>query len=210
MHGYIYIDRPLVHVPDGSHHHSVDDIYIAPGGRDATLRQLASMPAQAHRRAPGHLAGADPPSPSQAVRRTGESLNPPYLFPRGGGLSNSPPRGGGFPYGAPYQRSRPLAPLEGAPGPRAPRSAARFARRLRLPSPPLLSFTCPPPRPPVRPTPPPRQLAPHAPLPRAAKHRRPPLVPGLGERGPPVAHGCVGTGVPGVPTARVTLPGPPP
>lgn len=34
-------------------------IYIAPGGPDATPRQLASMSARAHRRAPGHLAGAD-------------------------------------------------------------------------------------------------------------------------------------------------------
>jgi hypothetical protein len=64
---------------------------------------------------------------------------------------------------------------------RAPR-ASRLAlgRPLRAPASPPLHFTCPPPRPPVRPTPPPRQLAPHAPLPRAAKHRRPPLARGWG------------------------------
>lgn len=207
---YIYIDRLVVHVPGGENHHGVDDIYIAPGGPGATRHQLASMPARAHRRAPDPLAGAVNPLPPcrglspmaplpkppgrrppstpdpPAVRRTGESVKSPYLPPRRG--------------------SSPTPPFQSpgkVPPPRACTPRLALGRPLRAPA-------SPPPHPPVRPTPPPRQLAPHAPLPRAAKPRRPPLAPGLGEGGPPVAHGYVGTGVPGGRTARVALPGPPP
>ncbi|KAJ5859997.1 hypothetical protein N7534_005274 [Penicillium rubens] len=114
---------------------------------------------------PGKVAPFDPRPP--AVRRTGESPRLPK-------------------------------PREGAPAPcvhpapRASRSAARFARRLRLhltPSTSPAGAANSPRRANWRPTPP---------LPRAAKPRRPPLAPGLGEGGPPVAHGYVGTGVPGV------------
>ena len=157
---YIYIDRLVVHVPGGENHHGVDDIYIAPGGPDATRHQLASMPARAHRRAPDPLAGAVNPLPPcrglspmaprgsglalyaplpkppgrwppstpdpPAVRRTGESVKSPYLPPRRGSSPTPPPK------------PRLPKPREGAPAPcvhpapRASRSAARFARRLRL------------------------------------------------------------------------------
>ncbi|KAJ5451808.1 hypothetical protein N7530_013042 [Penicillium desertorum] len=99
--------------------------------------------------------------PARAHRRAPDHL--------AGAVPNPPCRGLAL-YGPPTK-----AP--GAPPVRAPR-ASRLARRLRLPSTsPALH-----PRPPVRPTPPPRQLAPHAPLPRAAKHRRPPS-PGAGGGG---------------------------
>ncbi|KAJ5453269.1 hypothetical protein N7530_012990 [Penicillium desertorum] len=128
------------------------------------------------------------PLPPQAVRRTGESVKSPYPPPRRGGLFTDPPLGEGACSEAPPPPSK----AEGAPPVRAPR-ASRLARRLRLPS------TSPALHPARRcgQLPPPRQLAPHAPLPRAAKHRRPPLARGWGRGGPPVAHGYVGTGVPG-------------
>ncbi|KAJ5260692.1 hypothetical protein N7505_009042 [Penicillium chrysogenum] len=118
------------------------------------------MPARAHRRAPDPLAGAVNPLPPcrglspmaprgsglalyaplpkppgrwppstpdpPAVRRTGESVKSPYL----------PPRRGSSP--TPLPKPRLPKPREGAPAPcvhpapRASRSAARFARRLRL------------------------------------------------------------------------------
>ncbi|KAJ5180985.1 hypothetical protein N7449_012536 [Penicillium cf. viridicatum] len=69
-------------------------------------------------------------------------------------------------------------------------------------------LNCPPARPPERPTPPPRQLAPHALL-LGARSRRWPPRPGTGEG---TACGCGWRGRWGYrgPTARVTLPGPPP
>ena len=224
---YIYIDRLVVHVPGGENHHGVDDIYIAPGGPDATRHQLASMPARAHRRAPDPLAGAVNPLPPyrglspMAPRGSGLALYAPLPKPSGRRPPSTPDppavRRTGEPVKSPYlpprrgssptppPKPRLPKPREGAPAPcvhpapraRPPASRAGFASTS-------------PPHPPVRPTPPPRQLAPHAPLPRAAKPRRPPLAPGLGEGGPPVAHGYVGTGVPGGRTARVALPGPPP
>ncbi|KAJ5247936.1 hypothetical protein N7524_012538 [Penicillium chrysogenum] len=75
-------------------------------------------------KAPGKVAPFDPRPP--AVRRTGESVKSPYL----------PPRRGSSP--TPLPKPRLPKPREGAPAPcvhpapRASRSAARFARRLRL------------------------------------------------------------------------------
>ncbi|KAJ5451764.1 hypothetical protein N7530_012998 [Penicillium desertorum] len=94
-----------------------------------------------------------PPFPPQAVQRTGESVKSPYPPPRRGGLFTDPP-GEGACSGAP-----PPSEAEGAPRACTPGLAPR------APASPPLHFTCPPPRPPVRPTPPPRQLAPHAPFP---------------------------------------------
>lgn len=100
----------------------------------------------------------------------------------------------------PVRKPRPGSPGKVAP-PEPPRALApRAAPPLQLPSP----------RRPERPTPPPRQLAPCAPHAGARSTTGGALAPGPGDRGPPAARGCVGTGVPGCPTARVTLPGPPP
>ncbi|KAJ5451803.1 hypothetical protein N7530_013037 [Penicillium desertorum] len=170
------------------------------------------MPARAHRRAPDHLAGAvpnppcrglapygpppkppvpgppgkvapfDPPSP-QAVRRTGESVNRHILRPVAG-ASSPTPLGRGAPLPPPPSKAEGAPPCV-HPGPRA--SRAGFASPpLHLPSTPPAGAA----NSPAAPTGAPR------PLPRAAKHRRPPS-PGAGGGGPPVAHGYVGTGVPG-------------
>ncbi|KAJ5837222.1 hypothetical protein N7534_012116 [Penicillium rubens] len=190
------------------------------------------MPARAHRRAPDPLAGAvNPLPPMQGALSNGPpggracSVRPPTKAPgkvapfdprppsRSANwrickiaISSAPSRV----FTDPPPKPRLPKPREGAPAPcvhpapRASRSAARFARRLRLhltPSTSPAGAASSPRRASWRPTPP---------LPRAAKPRRPPLAPGLGEGGPPVAHGYVGTGVPGGRTARVTLPGPPP
>ncbi|KAJ5837249.1 hypothetical protein N7534_012143 [Penicillium rubens] len=163
------------------------------------------MPARAHRRAPDPLAGA---------------VNP--LPPMQGALSNGPPGGGlalpreGGPLRPPTpsrsanwrickiaissapSRPRLPKPREGAPAPcvhpapRASRSAARFARRLRLHLTPSTS--------PAGAASSPRRAnwRPHAPPfpgPRSPAGRPSPR--GWGG-GPPVAHGYVGTGVPGV------------
>lgn len=130
------------------------------------------------------------PHPPQAIERTGKSLGP--LCPP---LRRRAPSGGSPARGASIVPStRPPSPR--GPGPRAP----------------PLSLNCPPPRPrppqpansPVAPT--------GAPRPSSQGREAPPalLAPGLGGGGPPVADGRVGTGAPGRPTARVTLPGPPP
>jgi len=164
------------------------------------------MPARAHRRAPDPLAGAVNPLPP--------CRGPSPLAPRGSGLAlYAPPTkapGKVAPFDPrpptrsanwrickiaissapsrvftdpPFQSPGSLSPGK-VPPPRACTPRLALGRPLRAPA-------SPPPHPPVRPTPPPRQLAPHAPLPRAAKPRRPPLAPGLGEGGPPVAHGYV-------------------
>ncbi|KAJ5453263.1 hypothetical protein N7530_012984 [Penicillium desertorum] len=140
-----------------------------------------------------------PPLPPQAVRRTGESVKSPYPPPRRGGLFTDPPGGGGL-----LQSPPPPSKAEGAPPVRAPR-ASRLARRLRLPS------TSPALHPARRcgQLPPPRQLAPHAPLPRAAKHRRPPLARGWGRGDRRWRMVTWGPACRGGRTARVTLPGPP-
>ncbi|KAJ5451813.1 hypothetical protein N7530_013047 [Penicillium desertorum] len=186
------------------------------------------MPARAHRRAPDHLAGAvpnppmqgacsirpptkapgpwppgkvapfDPPSP-QAVRRTGESVKSPYPPPRRGGPLHRPPWGGGCSEAPPPPSKAEGAPPCVHPGPRA--SRAGFASPpLHLPSTPPAGAANSPAAPTGAPRPP-------FPGPRSTAGRP---RPGLGEGGPPVAHGYVGTGVPGGRTARVTLPGPPP
>ncbi|KAJ5860010.1 hypothetical protein N7534_005287 [Penicillium rubens] len=86
-----------------------------PGERACSVRPLPKPP--------GKVAPFDPRPP--AVRRTGESVKSPYLPPRRGS-SPTPPK------------PRLPKPREGAPAPcvhpapRASRSAARFARRLRL------------------------------------------------------------------------------
>ncbi|KAJ5458782.1 hypothetical protein N7530_010726 [Penicillium desertorum] len=128
---------------------------------------------------PGEGGPLRPPSP-QAVRRTGESVKSPYPPPRRGGLFTDPPGGGGLLQSPPPLLKRKVPPRACTPGlaPRAPAS-------------PPLHFTCPPPRPPVRPTPPPRQLAPHAPFPGPRSTAGRPR-PGPGGGGPPVAHGYVG------------------
>ncbi|KAJ5257307.1 hypothetical protein N7524_008863 [Penicillium chrysogenum] len=120
-------------------------------------------------KAPGKVAPFDPRPP--AVRRTGESVKSPYL----------PPRRGSSP--TPLPKPRLPKPREGAPAPcvhpapRASRSAARFARRLRLHLTPSTS---------------PAGGANSPAAPTGAPR------PGAGGGGPPVAHGYVGTGVPGV------------
>ena len=146
---YIYIDRLVVHVPGGENHHGVDDIYIAPGGPDATRHQLASMPARAHRRAPDPLAGAVNPLPPcrglspMAPRGSGLALyaplpKPPGRWPpstpdppavrRTGESVKSPylpPRRGSSP--TPPPKPRLPKPREGAPAPcvhPAPRAGA--------------------------------------------------------------------------------------
>lgn len=147
-------------------------------------------------KAPGKVAPFDPRPPSRSANWRICKI----------AISSAPSRVFTDP---PFQSPGSLSPGK-VPPPRA--CTPRLAPRARPPASRagFASTSPPPPPPPVRPTPPPRQLAPHAPLPRAAKPRRPPLAPGLGEGGPPVAHGYVGTGVPGGRTARVTLPGPPP
>ncbi|KAJ5451797.1 hypothetical protein N7530_013031 [Penicillium desertorum] len=121
--------------------------------------------------------------PARAHRRAPDHL---------AGAVPNPPCRGLAPYGPP-----PKPPVPGPPGKRkvpppcvhpGPRaSRAGFASPpLHLPSTPPAGAA----NSPAAPTGAPR------PLPRAAKHRRPPR-PGLGEGGPPVAHGYVGTGVPG-------------
>ncbi|KAJ5453292.1 hypothetical protein N7530_012886 [Penicillium desertorum] len=175
------------------------------------------MPARAHRRAPDHLAGAVPNPPCrglalygpptkaprslaprgrwppstppfpQAVRRTGESVKSPYPPPRRGGLFTDPPGGGGCSEAPPPPPSK----AEGAPpcvhpGPRA--SRAGFASPpLHLPSTPPAGAA----NSPAAPT--------GAPRPPSQGREAPPAAPrpGLGGGGPPVAHGYVGTGVPG-------------
>lgn len=98
--GYIYIDGPVVHVPSGSHHHVVvDDIYIyctwgprcdpAPTGQYVRPNP-PPRPRSPRRRRHRSTATAPYPPPHQsprplapqAVGRTGESPNPPYLPPR--------------------------------------------------------------------------------------------------------------------------------
>ncbi|KAJ5837226.1 hypothetical protein N7534_012120 [Penicillium rubens] len=98
--------------------------------------------------------GLSPMAPRGAgllsVRRTGESVKSPYLPPPSRVFTDPPPK------------PRLPKPREGAPAPcvhpapRASRSAARFARRLRLHLTPSTS-------PAGAAAPPPRQLAPHAP-----------------------------------------------
>ncbi|KAJ5860038.1 hypothetical protein N7534_005315 [Penicillium rubens] len=162
------------------------------------------MPARAHRRAPDPLAGAVNPLPPcrglSPMAPPGEracSVRPPTKAPREGGplrpptpsrsanwrickiaISSAPSRV----FTDPLQSPGSLSPGK-VPPPRA--CTPRLAPRARPPASRagFASTSPPPPHPPVRPTPPPRQLAPHAPLPRAAKPRRPPLAPGLGEGG---------------------------
>ncbi|KAJ5859992.1 hypothetical protein N7534_005269 [Penicillium rubens] len=156
--------------------HAGGSLPMAPRGSGLAL--YAPLP-----KPPGKVAPFDPRPP--AVRRTGESVKSPYLPPPSRVFTD------------PLQSPGSLSPGK-VPPPRA--CTPRLAPRARPPASRagFASTSPPPPHPPVRPTPPPRQLAPHAPLPRAAKPRRPPLAPGLGGGGPPVAHGYVGTGVPGV------------
>ncbi|KAJ5451769.1 hypothetical protein N7530_013003 [Penicillium desertorum] len=143
---------------------------------------------------PGKVAPFDPPFPPKPFGELAGPAESPILLARSRGPLHRPPWGGSPP--------PPPSKAEGAPRACTPGLAPR------APASPPLHFTCPPPRPPVRPTPPPRQLAPHAPFP-GPRSPRPPS-PGAGGGGPPVAHGYVGTGVPGGRSARVTLPGPPP
>ncbi|KAJ5837209.1 hypothetical protein N7534_012103 [Penicillium rubens] len=174
--------------PSAPYPHAGGSLQWPPGGRACSVRPPT--------KAPGKVAPFDPRPP--AVRRTGESVKSPYLPPRRGSSPTPPPK------------PRLPKPREGAPAPcvhpapRASRSAARFARRLRLHLTPSTSPAG------AAKLPPPRQLAPHAPP--SQGREAPPAAPrpGAGGGGPPVAHGYVGTGVPGGRTARVTLPGPPP
>lgn len=203
------------------------------------------MPAHAHRRAPGHLAGANTPSATVPYLPPGAGASPTAILAEGACSigpplqSPGPPSPGKVPPAPPPSRcanwrirkiaisfppcrgippaaSLPEGPLSIVPSTRPPGKlpprASRLAlgRPLRAPASPPLHFHLPSTPPtgaansPAAPTGAPRPPS------RAAKHPRPPLAPGLGEGGPPVAHGCVGTGVPGGRTARVTLPGPPP
>ncbi|KAJ5837240.1 hypothetical protein N7534_012134 [Penicillium rubens] len=228
---YIYIDRLVVHVPGGENHHGVDDIYIAPGGPDATRHQLASMPARAHRRAPDPLAGAVNPLPPcrglspMAPRGGGLALyaplpKPPGRWPpstpdppavrRTGESVKSPylpPRRGSSP--TPLQSPGSLSPGK-VPPPRA--CTPRLAPRARPPASRagFASTSPPPPHPPVRQLPPPRQLAPHAPP--SQGREAPPAAPRPGAGGGGTAGGARlrGDRRAGGRTARVTLPGPPP
>ncbi|KAJ5837213.1 hypothetical protein N7534_012107 [Penicillium rubens] len=132
---------------------------MAPGGRACSVRPPT--------KAPGKVAPFDPRPP--AVRRTGESVKSPYLPPPSRVFTDPPPK------------PRLPKPREGAPAPcvhpapRASRSAARFARRLRLHLTPSTSPAG------AASSPAAPAGAPRPPLPRAAKPRRPPLAPGLGE-----------------------------
>ncbi|KAJ5837244.1 hypothetical protein N7534_012138 [Penicillium rubens] len=135
-------------------------------------------------KAPGKVAPFDPRPPSRSANwricKIAISSAPSRVF------TDPPPK------------PRLPKPREGAPAPcvhpapRASRSAARFARRLRLHLTPSTSPAG------ARQLPPPRQLAPHAPP--SQGREAPPAAPrpGAGGGGPPVAHGYVGTGVPGV------------
>ncbi|KAJ5247946.1 hypothetical protein N7524_012548 [Penicillium chrysogenum] len=159
--------------PSTPYPHAGGSLQWPPGERACSVRPPT--------KAPGKVAPFDPRPP--AVRRTGESVKSPYL----------PPRRGSSP--TPLPKPRLPKPREGAPAPcvhpapRASRSAARFARRLRLHLTPSTS---------------PAGAANSPAAPTGAPR------PGAGGGGPPVAHGYVGTGVPGGRTARVTLPGTPP
>ncbi|KAJ5453360.1 hypothetical protein N7530_012827 [Penicillium desertorum] len=163
----------------------------------------------------GLLCTAPHQSPRSLAPREGGPLRPPFPPSRSANwrirkiaISSAPSRGPLHrpPWGGGLLRSPPPPPskAEGAPpcvhpGPRA--SRAGFASPpLHLPSTPPAGAANSPAAPTGAPTPP-------FPGPRSTAGRP---SPGAGGGGPPVAHGCVGTGVPGGRTARVTLPGPPP
>jgi hypothetical protein len=177
----IYIS--MGHVASGVHHCRVKYIYRESGGI-ATPYQLANLPTNAHFAARGTSPAPCLPPPCGPLS-TGQFPPPPTNTPRGPLPAPCPP-GMVPPSGprtlglAPRARAR-AAPLQLSTGPSA--GAANS---------------------PAAPTGAP------CPLPWGAEHRRPPPRPGLGDRGPPVARGGVGAGAPGGPTARATLPGPPP
>lgn len=129
---------------------------------------------------------------AQAIERTGELVKSLCPAPCPRALSSDPPARGG----------PSTAPSIGSPGPRASGKVPSGPRAspLQLPSA----------RRPRRPTPPPRQLAPHAPSPGPRSTTGSPSPRGWGRGTTGDAWFYVGTGVPGRPTARVTLPGPPP
>jgi hypothetical protein len=90
---YISLSRRTVHVPGGSHHHSVDDdVYIYISHPGATMRPRANWP-------------VCPPRPTAALFVTSPAPTPPtvtvlYLPPVHGALPNGHTGGGGLLYSA--------------------------------------------------------------------------------------------------------------